>query len=107
MRRIDLDTMTFEFGAWQVPPDQYRQLERIAWISRVLDRARRGVPHRGPYRRGRLRRRQPEFVGSARAEVADILTDAFGVPPENLVTQGYGEEYLKVDTRGRNGSTGA
>ncbi len=32
--------------------------------------------------------------------VADILTDEFGVPPENLVTQGYGEEYLKVDTQG-------
>ena len=33
-------------------------------------------------------------------EVAIILTDTFGVPPENLVTQGYGEEFLKVPTAG-------
>jgi outer membrane protein OmpA-like peptidoglycan-associated protein len=32
--------------------------------------------------------------------VAIILTDTFGVPPENLVTQGYGEEFLKVPTAG-------
>ncbi|TIU17169.1 MAG: OmpA family protein, partial [Mesorhizobium sp.] len=27
---------------------------------------------------------------------------AFGIPPENLTTQGYGEEYLKVDTSAPN-----
>ena len=27
-----------------------------------------------------------------------ILTDFYGIPPENLVTQGYGERYLKVRT---------
>jgi outer membrane protein OmpA-like peptidoglycan-associated protein len=32
--------------------------------------------------------------------VAEILTDQFDVPPENLITQGYGEQYLKVDTQG-------
>ena len=36
-----------------------------------------------------------------RAEsVAIILTQYLGIPPENLVTQGYGEEYLKVPTQG-------
>ena len=30
--------------------------------------------------------------------VAEILSETFGVPPENLVTQGYGEQYPKVDT---------
>jgi outer membrane protein OmpA-like peptidoglycan-associated protein len=34
--------------------------------------------------------------------VAGVLSDDFGIPPENLVTQGYGEEYLKVDTDGPN-----
>ena len=33
MRRIDLDTITFEFGAWEVAPDQYPQLERVAGPS--------------------------------------------------------------------------
>src|SRR4029078_10687627 len=39
MRRVDLDTVTFEFGAWRVHPDQYNRLERIARaIHRVIDR---------------------------------------------------------------------
>ena len=32
--------------------------------------------------------------------VAVALTQQFQVPPENLVTQGYGEQYLKVQTDG-------
>ena len=32
--------------------------------------------------------------------VAEILSETFGVPPENLVTQGYGEQYPKVNTLG-------
>jgi outer membrane protein OmpA-like peptidoglycan-associated protein len=32
--------------------------------------------------------------------VAEVLSDTFGVPPENLVTQGYGEQFLKVPTPG-------
>jgi outer membrane protein OmpA-like peptidoglycan-associated protein len=32
--------------------------------------------------------------------VAVALTEQFNVPPENLVTQGYGEEHLKVQTEG-------
>jgi len=32
--------------------------------------------------------------------VAVALTEQFRVPPENLVTQGYGEQYLKVQTQG-------
>ena len=31
--------------------------------------------------------------------VAEILSSVFGVPPENLVTQGYGEQYLKISTQ--------
>ncbi len=102
MRRIDLDTVTFEFGAWQVPPDQYRRLERIAnAINRVIDQRPDEVF---------LIEGHTDAVGSEidnltlsdrRAEeVAIILTDTFGVPPENLVTQGYGEEFLKVPTEG-------
>jgi outer membrane protein OmpA-like peptidoglycan-associated protein len=100
MRRIDLDTVNFDFGAWRVHPDQYRRLERIAnVINRVLDRRPDEVF---------LIEGHTDAVGSdidnltlsdRRAEeVAIILSDTFGVPPENLVTQGYGEEFLKVPT---------
>ncbi|MFN3623304.1 MAG: OmpA family protein [Hyphomicrobium sp.] len=100
MRRIDLDTVNFEFGAWQVPYDQYRRLERIAdIINRILYRHPDEVF---------LIEGHTDAVGSEidnltlsdrRAEeVAVILTETFGVPPENLITQGYGEEFLKVPT---------
>ena len=40
-------------------------------------------------------------LSDRRAEtVAVALTEQFQVPPENLVTQGYGEQYLKVPTHG-------
>ncbi|HWK38312.1 MAG TPA: OmpA family protein [Hyphomicrobium sp.] len=101
MRRIDLDTVNFDFGAWEVHPDQYNRLARIAnAINRVLDRRPEEVF---------LIEGHTDAVGSdidnltlsdRRAEeVAIILTDTFGVPPENLVTQGYGEEFLKVPTQ--------
>jgi hypothetical protein len=32
--------------------------------------------------------------------VAEILTSNFNVPPETLVTQGYGEQHLRVQTQG-------
>jgi outer membrane protein OmpA-like peptidoglycan-associated protein len=31
--------------------------------------------------------------------VATALTNVFAVPPENMETQGYGEQYLKVETQ--------
>lgn len=100
MRRVDLDTVNFDFGSWQVPYDQYRRLERIAnIINRILDRAPDEVF---------LIEGHTDAVGSdldnltlsdRRAEeVAVILTETFAVPPENLITQGYGEEFLKVPT---------
>jgi outer membrane protein OmpA-like peptidoglycan-associated protein len=100
MRRVDLDSVTFDFGAWRVHPDQYRRLERIARaIHRVIDRRPDEVF---------LIEGHTDAVGSAidnltlsdrRAEeVAIILTETFGVPFENLVTQGYGEEFLKIPT---------
>ncbi len=32
--------------------------------------------------------------------MASLLTDIYEIPPENLVTQGYGERFLKVRTDG-------
>ena len=38
-------------------------------------------------------------LSDARAQsVANALTTVYGIPPENLATQGYGERYLKVNT---------
>jgi outer membrane protein OmpA-like peptidoglycan-associated protein len=102
MRRIDLDAITFASGAFEVAPEEFPKLERLARIIlRVLDRNPDEVL---------LVEGHTDAVGSdvdnlslsdRRAEaVAQILTETFGVPPENLVTQGYGEQYLKISTPG-------
>jgi outer membrane protein OmpA-like peptidoglycan-associated protein len=40
-------------------------------------------------------------LSDRRAEsIANILTGDYQIPPENLVTQGYGEQYPKVETEG-------
>jgi len=40
-------------------------------------------------------------LSDRRAEsVAGALSNVFGIPPENLTTQGYGEEYLKIKSQG-------
>jgi outer membrane protein OmpA-like peptidoglycan-associated protein len=102
MRRIDLDTIHFDFGAWEVGPEQYPKLERIA---RAMLRVLRRRPESVFYIEGHT-----DLVGSEEdnlslsdrraSAVAEILTEEFDVPPENLVTQGYGEHYPKIDTPG-------
>ena len=40
-------------------------------------------------------------LSDRRAEaVATALSNVFEIPPENLTTQGYGEEFLKVQSDG-------
>ncbi len=102
MRRIDLDTITFDTGSWDVTPDQARLLELIA---DALARAIRNNPNAVFLIEGHT-----DAIGSLednislsdrRAEaVAEVLTQEFGIPPENLTTQGYGEQYLKIPTQG-------
>lgn len=102
--RIDLDTITFATGSAEIPMNQASSLRRVAEaMNRVLE----DDPSETFLIEGHT-----DAVGSdesnlilsdERAEsVARVLTDAFGIPPENLATQGYGERYLKVQTDGPN-----
>ncbi|WP_245272906.1 OmpA family protein [Microvirga lotononidis] len=102
MRRVDVDTINFEFGSWDLPPDQIDSLRGIA------DGLRQAIS-RNPNEIF-LVEGHTDAVGSdednltlsdRRAEtVATILTQRFQIPAENLTTQGYGEQYLKVNTQG-------
>ncbi len=102
MRRVDIDTITFDTGSWEVRPDQAPSLEIIAAaIRQAIERNPNEVF---------LVEGHTDAVGAdidnlslsdRRAEaIAIALTEAFGVPPENLTTQGYGEQFLKVPTDG-------
>jgi outer membrane protein OmpA-like peptidoglycan-associated protein len=102
MRSVDVDTITFETGSWEVDPGQAPRLRVLAdAVRRAVDRNPREVF---------LVEGHTDAVGSdvdnlslsdRRAQsVAAVLTRDFGVPPENLTTQGYGEQYPKVQTDG-------
>ena len=102
MPRVDLDTVTFDTGSWEVTPDQ---VERLAVVADGINRAIAANPSEVFLVEGHT-----DAVGSdvdnlslsdRRAEsVALVLSQQFGVPAENLTTQGYGEQYLKVPTQG-------
>jgi OmpA-OmpF porin, OOP family len=102
MPSIDLNTITFETGSWEIPPDQASKLQAIAdGLNRAIQRNPREVF---------LIEGHTDAVGNdvdnlslsdRRAEsAATLLTQQFGVPPENLTSQGYGEQYLKEQTDG-------
>jgi outer membrane protein OmpA-like peptidoglycan-associated protein len=102
MRSIDLNTVTFASGSWAVSPYAVR---RLAPIADAMWRAIRRNPDEVFLIEGHT-----DAVGSyidnlslsdRRAEaVADVLTEVYGIPPENMITQGYGEEHLRVPTPG-------
>lgn len=102
MRRVDLDTVTFDFGSWEVGADQEQALERMAnGILRVLEDNPDEVFLIEAYTDAVGDEDDNLSLSDRRAQaVAEVLTTVYGVPPENLVTQGYGEENLKVQTQG-------
>ncbi|WP_177176694.1 OmpA family protein [Faunimonas pinastri] len=101
VRRVDVDTITFETGSSNIATDQVSRLNTLGnALKAAIDKNPRSVF---------LVEGHTDAVGSdianlalsdRRAEaVAVVLQDNFGVPPENLVTQGYGEQDLKVNTQ--------
>jgi outer membrane protein OmpA-like peptidoglycan-associated protein len=102
MPSIDLDTINFETGSWDIPPDQAAKLQVIA------DGMKRAIQHNP--QTVFLIEGHTDAVGNdvdnlslsdRRAEsAAELLTQQFGVPPENLTSQGYGEQYLKIPSDG-------
>ncbi len=94
-------TITFETGSAAIRPDEARKLALIAEFMR--DRIAANP------RELFLVEGHTDAVGSGaynlalsdrRAEsIARALSEIFGVPPENMVVQGYGERYLRVQTQ--------
>jgi OOP family OmpA-OmpF porin len=102
MPSIDLNTINFETGSWEIPSDQASKLQAIAdGLNRAISRNPREVF---------LIEGHTDAVGNdvdnlslsdRRAEsAAELLTQQFQVPSENLTSQGYGAQYLKEQTSG-------
>jgi outer membrane protein OmpA-like peptidoglycan-associated protein len=97
---LELDAVRFQTGSAAIRPEQARSLAKI---GRTLSELVAADPRTVILVEGHT-----DAVGSAtynlalsdrRAEtVALALTEYFDVPPENMVTQGYGESALKVLT---------
>jgi len=102
MPSIDLNSINFETGSWEIPPDQAAKLQSIAdGLNRAIQRNPREVF---------LIEGHTDAVGNdvdnlslsdRRAQsAAELLTQQFQVPAENLTSQGYGSQYLKEQTSG-------
>ncbi len=102
MPSIDLNTINFDTGSWEIPPDQAARLQVVAeGLNRAIARNPREVF---------LIEGHTDAVGNPvdnlslsdrRAEsAAELLTQQFAVPAENLTSQGYGAQYLKEQTDG-------
>ncbi len=100
MRSVNIDAITFDFGSADLAPDQAMMLETVAAVLRDMANQNPGEVF--------LVEGHTDAVGSdidnlslsdRRAQtVADVLAQQFGVPRENIVTQGYGKQFLLIDT---------
>ena len=99
--QVELATITFETGSAAIQPSQAEQLAALGGAIRQIVANDPSAVF--------LVEGHTDAVGDAgynlalsdrRAEtVALALAQYFQVPPENLVTQGYGERFLKIDTQ--------
>jgi outer membrane protein OmpA-like peptidoglycan-associated protein len=100
VRRIDLDTITFPSGSAEVPLAQAKTLRKVAdAMNKLLEKDPGEVF---------LIEGHTDAVGSDQANlvlsdkrastVAQLLSEVYGIPPENMSVQGYGERYLKIRT---------
>ncbi|WP_299845636.1 OmpA family protein [uncultured Paracoccus sp.] len=99
---VNIDAITFDTGSAAINPSQAQQL---ASLGRVIQDAVAKNPREVFMIEGHT-----DTVGAGamnlalsdrRAEsVALALSEYFDVPPENMVVQGYGEQFLKVRAEG-------
>jgi outer membrane protein OmpA-like peptidoglycan-associated protein len=102
VRSVEVNSVTFDSGSWNV---EQSQVSRLSVIAAAINKAIEANPEAVFLIEGHT-----DAVGDAddnlslsdrRAQsVAEILTRDFGIPAENLTTQGYGETQLKVQTEG-------
>lgn len=100
VRRIDLDTITFPSGSAEVPLEQARTLRKVAQaMEQLLDKDPGEVFLIEGHTDAVGSDRSNLVLSDRRAEtVANLLTEVYGIPPENMSVQGYGERYLKIRT---------
>ncbi|QJD17628.1 OmpA family protein [Paracoccus sanguinis] len=99
---VDIQAITFDTGSAAIKPDQAQALSSL---GRVIAEQIRQNPGEMFLIEGHTDTVGADAMNLAlsdrRAEsVALALTEFFRVPPENMVVQGYGEQFLKVAREG-------
>jgi OOP family OmpA-OmpF porin len=102
MPSIDLDSINFELGSWEIPPDQAAKLQVIAdGLNRAISRNPREVFLIEGHTDATGNDVDNLSLSDRRAQsAAELLTQQFQVPAENLTSQGYGSQFLKEQTSG-------
>ncbi|SFR33142.1 Outer membrane protein OmpA [Yoonia tamlensis] len=98
---IDLDTVTFASGSAAISAEQALSLVRVGiLIEEMLFENPREVFLIEGHTDATGSESFNLTLSDRRAEsVALALTESFDIPPENLIVQGYGEGFLKVQTQ--------
>ncbi|MFD2816052.1 OmpA family protein [Paracoccus aerius] len=99
---INIDAITFDSGSAAISPDQAQQLSTL---GNVIQDAIAEDPREVFLIEGHTDLVGPDAANLAlsdrRAEsVALALSEYFQVPPENLIVQGYGEQYPQIRREG-------
>ena len=102
VRAVDINTINFDSGSWIVPGASTGKLQALAdAIKRSVERNANAVFLVEGFTDATGNPTDNLSLSDRRAQsVAAILSKDFGVPPENLTTQGYGQQFLKVNTSG-------
>jgi len=100
--RIDLDTITFDFGSATIGADQMPALYELGYeMEQVIAENPDEIYLIEGHTDAVGSDYDNLFLSDRRAEaVAVALSQNFLIPPENLITEGYGEQYLKIPTDG-------
>ncbi len=109
VRRIDLDTITFATGSAEVSMSQAKTMRNVAEAMNKILEKDPGETFSSRVTRMPLAPTSPtsSFPTSVPSPSPVLLTEVYGIPAENLVTQGYGERFLKIARTGRSRRTAA
>jgi outer membrane protein OmpA-like peptidoglycan-associated protein len=101
MPSIDVNSINFDTGSWEIAPDQAAKLQAIAdGLNQAIQRNPREVFLIEGHTDAVGNETDNLSLSDRRAEsAATLLTQQFAVPAENLTSQGYGEQYLKEQTQ--------
>jgi outer membrane protein OmpA-like peptidoglycan-associated protein len=100
VRSVDLTTITFSTGSWTIEDSEITSLQAMA---DAINKAIKANPREVFLIEGHTDAVGQDIdnlsLSDRRAQsVAAVLTRSFNVPPENLTTQGYGSQFLKIQT---------